>query len=401
MSQPSILIIDDEADSGSFIVDAATIMGMRACATTRASEFLEKLTEDTSLLFLDLVMPEVDGIELLRILGERQCRADIVLMSGLEKRVIETAEQWAMSLGLHVVARLHKPFRLADLEHIFYRQKATTSAIRPQRTPQLASEEEVCRAIREDEFVLHYQPQVDLATREVVGVEALVRWQHPTRGLIFPDDFISRVEELKLIDDLSWIVIRKGLREIPRFTSHTGRPIALSINISAYSLHDLRFPDTVLKLMRDQNMPTARTIFEITESGLIQELTHTLDVLTRLRMKGFQLSIDDFGTGYSMMQQLRRIPATELKIDRGFVQTMLSNDSDRVMVHKTIEIGHELNMRVIAEGVETAEQLDLLQQMKCDIAQGYYFSKPLPPDDLVQWLQSPVRLPDLSSSSIQ
>jgi EAL domain-containing protein (putative c-di-GMP-specific phosphodiesterase class I) len=241
-------------------------------------------------------------------------------------------------------------------------------------------------AIERDEFVLHYQPQIDIVTGNVSGLEALVRWAHPERGLIFPDDFIARLEELGLIDQLSLLVFDRGLTEICKLADKSGVTPMLSFNVSALSLNDLTFPDTMAALIAAHGLSPERIVLEITESGLIQNLTHTLDVLARLRMKQMQLSIDDFGTGYSMMQQLRNIPATELKIDRSFVGNMHSTESDRVMVRKTIEIGHELGMKVVAEGVETEAQLDFLRLNGCDIAQGYLFSRPLPVNDLIGWL---------------
>jgi EAL domain-containing protein (putative c-di-GMP-specific phosphodiesterase class I) len=245
---------------------------------------------------------------------------------------------------------------------------------------------ELHHAIERNEFVLHYQPQIDLATYKVIGVEALVRWQHPGRGLVYPDDFIPQAEALDLIDQLGWLVANRGMEEIGLFEDKNGSAPMLSINISVHSLRDLKFPDKYLSLLKKNKIAAKNTILEITESGLIQELSTTLDVLTRLRLKQVQLSIDDFGTGYSMMQQLRNIPATELKIDKSFVQGMDGAPSNRILVQKTIEIGHELGMKVVAEGVETPDQLAFLQVHGCDIAQGYLFSKPLPAKDMRAWL---------------
>jgi EAL domain-containing protein (putative c-di-GMP-specific phosphodiesterase class I) len=241
-------------------------------------------------------------------------------------------------------------------------------------------------AIERNEFVLHYQPQIDLASGTVMGVEALVRWQHPERGLIFPDDFIGRAEELGLIDDLGWLVMDRALDEVKQFANKNQVVPRLALNASVQSLLDLKFPDRFTSLLRKHDIPVDGVILEITESGLINELSHTLDVLTRLRMKSVHLSIDDFGTGYAMMQQLVNIPATELKIDRNFVKNMHVNSSDRIMAEKSIEIGHELGMKVIAEGVETEQQLELLRRVGCDSAQGYLYSRPLPPNELVRWL---------------
>jgi len=388
-----ILVIDDDTDICEFISATAEARGLRCTATTEAPAFFEALTPDTSLIMLDLMMPQMDGIELLRKLGQQQCKVGIVLISGIGKRIMETAQELAQAHGLSTVGQLQKPFRIAELEEVFDRntQPVAAPAHRPQASrPQarpIVEDGELRAAIERDQFVLYYQPQIDIATGSVVGVEALVRWQHPERGLIFPDDFIGRLEGLGLIDRLGWIVANRGLVEIGRFADRSGILPMLSINVSVASLDDLTFPDTMAALIASHGIPPEKVVLEITESCLIQNLKRTLDVLTRLRMKRVQLSIDDFGTGYSMMQQLRNIPATELKIDRSFVIDMHNSDSSRVMVQKTIEIGHELGMKVVAEGVETMEQLDFLRSNGCDIGQGYLFSRPLPATELVHWLE--------------
>jgi EAL domain-containing protein (putative c-di-GMP-specific phosphodiesterase class I)/CheY-like chemotaxis protein len=384
-----ILVIDDEADVGEFISAAAQAMGLQCTATTDAKIFLEALTPDTTLILLDLMMPEMDGVELLRLLGKRKCKAGIILMSGVGKRTLESAGQVAQALNLSVMGHLQKPFRLTELEEVLQRHAEPEAQPDVKQSPKIVIEkEELLRAIERDEFVLYYQPQIDIATGRVIGVEALVRWQHPERGLIFPDNFIGRMEELGLIDKLGWIVADRGMSEVAQFANGDGKAPMLSLNASVYSLHDLKFPDVLVSLAKKHGISPRNVTIEITESGLIKELSSTLDILTRLRMKQVKLSIDDFGTGYAMMQQLKNIPATELKIDRSFVQDMEVNDSDRIMVLKTIELGHELGLQVIAEGVETQEQLDFLRLKGCDHAQGYLFSRPLPPKELVSWLKT-------------
>jgi EAL domain-containing protein (putative c-di-GMP-specific phosphodiesterase class I)/ActR/RegA family two-component response regulator len=387
-ASPKILVVDDESDVGEFVCAAAHGMGFDCTATTDAKSFLKSLTPDTTLILLDLLMPEIDGVELLRLLGEQKCKAGIVLMSGVGKRVRETAAQLAQILGLSIVGHLQKPFRLAELEEILARsaRSSTWPVVPPE--DQFPQNEELRTAIERNRFVLHYQPLIHIATGRVTGVEALVRWQHPERGLIFPDNFISRAEGLGLIDELSWLVINRGMSEVGQFANGGGKVPTLSLNASVYSFHDLKFPDTLVSLADKYGVLPANLTIEITETGLIEELGRTLDILARLRLKDVKLSIDDFGTGYATMQQLKNIPATELKVDKSFVQNLQGSDQDRILVRKTIEMGHELGMRVIAEGVETPEQLEILRLYDCDGAQGYLFSRALPPAELVSWLET-------------
>ncbi len=385
-----ILVIDDDRDVLELVFTAAQALGLDCKVTDEPAAFLAALTPETTLILLDLMMPEMDGIELLRIRGQQRCKASIVLMSGIGKRIMETAEELATAHGLCIVGHLQKPFRIAELEDLLRTHTQPAAAPTPRPKSKIVVEDaELRAAIEQHQFVVFYQPQIEIPTGNVVGVEALVRWQHPLRGsLIFPDDFIPRLEELALIDQLGWIVTNRALSEISRFADSNGRTPMLSINVSVSSLHDLEFPDRMEAVISEHGIAPAKVILEITEGGLLQELTSTLDVLTRLRMKQMKLSIDDFGTGYSMMQQLCNIPATELKIDKSFVQNMHGSDRDRVMVQKTIEIGHDLGMKVVAEGVETKEQLDFLHTNRCDIAQGYLFSRPIPPDELIAWLKT-------------
>jgi EAL domain-containing protein (putative c-di-GMP-specific phosphodiesterase class I)/CheY-like chemotaxis protein len=389
VSKQKLLIIDDDDDQCEVISATAQAMGFECIATTDAKKFLDKLGPDTSLILLDLMMPKMDGIELLRLLGERKCKAGIVLMSGVGKRTMESAEQLAQVLGLSIVGHLHKPFQLAELEEILQRLpgQETPNAVHP-ILPCSVEKEELQRAIEHDEFDVYYQPQIDLATKCVIGVEALARWQHPVRGLIFPDCFIGRMDELGLIDDLGWIVANRAMSELGQFSNGDGKALTLSLNASVNSLYDLNFPDILVSIAEKHGVSPGNVTIEITETGLIKELSRTLDVLTRLRMKQVKLSIDDFGTGYSMFQQITNIPATELKIDKSFVQEMIGNDRYRMMVQKTIELGHGLCMQVTAEGVETQDQLKLLRGYGCDCVQGYLFSRPIPAKDMVIWLKT-------------
>jgi len=392
----SILVIDDDPDMGELIDAVAQDLGMECKTTTNAAAFMSALEPKTTLIFLDLLIPEMDGVELLRLLAQQGCKTGIILMSGVGKRVLETANELAKSLGLTIVGHLRKPFVLHEVETLLKNSTEYT----PQqdevdaKSATSPASSELRRALDLDQFLLHYQPQIDLQTGAVVGLEALVRWQQPEVGLVFPDEFIPQIEAMGAIDQLGWLVIRRACAEVRQFAQPLNGVLpALSINASVHSLMDLKFPDTLSAIANSFGIPAEKITIEITESGLIVEMSETLDVLVRLRMKGIGISIDDFGMGYSMMQQLRRIPAVELKIDKVFVQGMRVSNEDRVIVLKTIEIGHALGMRVVAEGVETLEQLNALRQNRCDIAQGYFFTRPLAPPELIDWLKgySPAR----------
>jgi CheY-like chemotaxis protein len=253
-----ILVIDDEPDVGKLVCAATQAMGLHCLATTDALTFLKELTPDITLILLDLMMPGMDGVELLRQLAQQECKAGIILMSGVGSRVLETAEQLAQTLGLSIVGHLNKPFRLKELQNMLAGNIALSALPATGSTAQpVIRDQDLRRAIEKDEFVLHYQPQIDIATGNVIGVEALVRWQHPERGLIFPDDFISRLESLDLIDLLGWIVINRGLSEVGQFADMDGSVPMLSLNVSVLSLRNLKFPDNFISLVKKHHISAA------------------------------------------------------------------------------------------------------------------------------------------------
>jgi EAL domain-containing protein (putative c-di-GMP-specific phosphodiesterase class I)/FixJ family two-component response regulator len=381
-----ILVVDDEPELGQLVADAAEEAGFDAVVCSDAEEFRVAYADDYDVVVLDILMPQTDGIELLRFLADKHSGAQVLLMSGFDKRVLSTAEELARALGLRVLGHLSKPLRIAELVDLLASSVGIegAKASKP-RGNGTTREGELRRAIREQEFVLHYQPQVSIATNEVVGMEALVRWQHPERGLVYPDEFIGAAESMGLIDDLTWIVVNKSFAEMREWLAAHHAP-TVSINVSAQTLTDLSLPDRLSAITTRHNVSASRLVVEVTESGLIEEFAKALDILARLRVKGISLSIDDFGNGYSMMQQLRRVPANELKIDRSFVEASESDESARVIVEQTIALGHKLGMKVVAEGIETESQLELLRQLGCDIGQGYLFSRPVPMPEFSAWL---------------
>jgi len=241
-------------------------------------------------------------------------------------------------------------------------------------------------AIEQGALTLHYQPQVDLASGRVCGVEALVRWPHPERGLIPPDAFIPLAEQTGLIAPLTKWVLAEAIRQA-REWQRAGLLLGVSVNLSMWNLHDPALPDRVAALLQDHGLSAAWLRLELTESALMADTDRTMDVLTRLAALGVCLAVDDFGSGYSSLAYLKRLPVDELKIDKGFVREMATNETDGAIVASTVALGHALGLRVVAEGIEDRAAWTLLAGMGCDVAQGYYLSRPLPPDALVRWLR--------------
>ncbi|HEX6675360.1 MAG TPA: EAL domain-containing protein [Actinomycetes bacterium] len=244
---------------------------------------------------------------------------------------------------------------------------------------------ELRRAIEQGQLVLHYQPKVDAHSGAVLGVEALVRWQHPEHGLIPPAEFIPLAERTGLITPLTHYVLDAALHQC-RDWRRAGHELAVAVNVSARRLLDLAFPDEVAATLATWGVPPELLIVEITESTLMADPTHALEVLGRLNDMGVQVAIDDFGTGYSSMAYLKSLPVHELKVDRSFVSQMTSSTRDAVIVRSTVDLGRNLGLRVVAEGVEDPATRDELDALGCDAIQGFYVCRPVPPDELLRWL---------------
>ena len=243
--------------------------------------------------------------------------------------------------------------------------------------------DELERTLRQGGLRLVYQPKVDAVDGGLVRVEALVRWTHAELGVISPVRFIPLAEEHGLIDDLTQWALRTALRQWREWNT-AGLDTSIAVNISAISLEQLDFPDLVERLCRALNVPIDRLVLELTE-GATQPLINMMDTLTRFRIKGLGLALDDFGTGYSGLMQLRRLPFSEIKIDRQFVTELSTSRDDQVIVRSVIELAHGLGLKVTAEGVETAEQLAILREFGCDFIQGYLLAHPLEAGELVAW----------------
>ncbi|MFD4676421.1 putative bifunctional diguanylate cyclase/phosphodiesterase [Lentzea sp. NPDC058450] len=243
------------------------------------------------------------------------------------------------------------------------------------------------RALDQCELVLHYQPKADLRSGTVCGAEVLCRWQHPRHGLLGPDRFIPAAEETGLIEPLTQYVLDHALAQY-RTWHLDGRDVPISVNVGAQCLHDRTFPDQVAALLDRHRVPADVLTLEITESAIIADPHRASDVLTRLRDLGVRLSIDDFGTGYSSIAYLRSMPVHEMKIDRSFTTNMRSDASSGAITRSLLGLAHNLELEVVAEGVEDEETWSVLAALGCDIVQGYCLSKPLPAGEFAEWLQA-------------
>jgi len=382
----TVHIVDDDIQTAELLCAAIDNIDLDCRPFTEARKFLDIPVDSNDVILLDLNMPDVDGIEVIRILAKNNCQARLILISGHDKSVLHSAEQLARARSLNVIASFTKPIAIERLQGFLKKIVLNVSQSKNTRPDSdvIPSVEELQRAITLRELILHYQPKIDICTGELTGVEALVRWQHPERGLIYPDLFISLAEENGLIGELTALVISMSMEQNRKWQDN-GLTTQISVNVSADNITSLSLPEQLTDMLSDNQLDPQMLTLEVTESALMSELVTSLDILTRLRMKGFGLSIDDFGTGYSSLSQLHKIPFTELKIDQSFVMSMCNDNESRAIVKTCILLGHELNMKVVAEGVETEGVLRMLNTLGCDIAQGYHISRPIPEHELLEW----------------
>jgi diguanylate cyclase (GGDEF)-like protein len=250
----------------------------------------------------------------------------------------------------------------------------------------LALAGELRRAIENEELVLHFQPKASLETGRIVGVEALARWQHPERGFIPPNEFVPVAERTGLIKPMSRYVLARALRQCAEWNA-TGLDLHVAVNLTIPDLLDLELPDRIAALLEETRVRPSQLELEITESTILADPFRVRQVLNRLNEMGLRLAIDDFGTGYSSLAYLKRLPVQTIKIDRSFVTEMCTDASDATIVRSTIDLGRNLGLDIVAEGIETQEVWDALRALGCTLAQGYLIGKPMPADELVVLLE--------------
>ena len=252
---------------------------------------------------------------------------------------------------------------------------------------QLTLISELRQAIEQNQLVLHYQPKLSFKSRNIIGVEALVRWAHPQHGLIYPDQFIPQAEQTGLMKPLTLWVIEQALQQHVAWR-RLGHVISVAVNLSARNLQDVTLPKLIAALLHQYQTSPDMLVLEITESAIMRDPDRALEVLTQIGRMGVHLSIDDFGTGYSSLAYLQKLPVDTVKIDKSFVLEMSSHAGSAVIVRSTIELAHNLGISVIAEGVETQQTWHALSALNCDTAQGYYSCQPIPGEEMIAWLQA-------------
>lgn len=384
MKENRILIVDDDTRICRLIRRIAQSLGHQTCIVDKSDEFESAFRQfQPNVIVLDLQMGEVDGIVLLRYLASQQVNASIILVSGVDGCVIDSAQRYGQSVGLNIAATLRKPIEVDELKDHLARELQQRGD--PVGTTGKFSETELAWAIEHGDPMVHYQPQVSLLNDEIIGVEALARLRHPEHKLVAPEDFIPLAEERDLIGPFTYKVLASAIRDVQRWRD-TAPDINLAVNLSAKMLDDLKLPDRIDEILQTQDFNPARLVLEVTESAAMEDPARSMDILTRLRLKGVKLSIDDFGTGYSSLVQLYRLPFSEIKVDRSFVMEAKASKEAATIVDSIVALGRRLDLAVIAEGIENQETYDWLRGLGCNVGQGHHMSPPLGAESFVRWL---------------
>ncbi|HEX3098460.1 MAG TPA: EAL domain-containing response regulator [Usitatibacter sp.] len=349
----------------------------------RALEIIRTTHLPIDVIVTDLKMPGMDGIEFIRHVGEAISPASFLLVSEQDPSLLASVAAMTEAYGVRLLQALRKPVT---------RQKLATAIARV-REPALATEvshtftlREIDAGIRNREFLPFFQAKISLTTGNVDGAEALARWRHPELGLVLPSSFVHVLESNGKVDAMTLCMLEQAAAAC-RGWRERGFTTTVSVNVSLTSLADVGLADRLDNLVSLQGLEPEDIVLEVTETAATSHLAHVLENLSRLRMKGFGLSIDDYGTGYASMQQLARVPFTELKIDRSFVQSAVGGGSGRAMLESSLEIAAKLRISAVAEGIANEEQLQLLRSLGCPLGQGNYLAEPMAADEFAMMLE--------------
>lgn len=384
------LIVDDQEDQRFLLAQTLSRMGMtnvtEAASGRAALEILGRDGNGIDIVITDLQMPEIDGMELVRRIGQRRLPVGVILITALQGDLLQAAASMTEAYGVKLIGATEKPPTRDKLFALLTRFRAPESAPAAHAASgYVPTTEEVLNGFAAAQFVPYFQAIVELASGAVVGAEALARWEHPVHGVLGPELFIPPLARAGYLDELSWIMLALSAMEA-RSWQEAGLRTSVSVNVSATSLADPGYADSVTEIVSGHGIEPAQMILELTETEAVMNVAAALENVTRLRMKGFGLAVDDFGVGYSSLQELSRMPFTELKIDRTFVKGAVADERPRLLIQQTVGIARRLGLKIVAEGVENRTERDLLARLGCDCIQGYVVAKPMDGRAFLEWM---------------
>lgn len=390
----SILLVDDDPILVAVATDVLARLGYKQIKAANdgyaALELMAASEAQFDIIICDLNMPGMDGLEFMRHVDNNKFDGGIILLSGEDKRILETAMNLARSRNLNVLGALEKPIRPDVLDSFLSSFDSSASGRSHFSSQKPITEEELRDGIlgsSDNKLLLVFQPKVDIKTGKIIGVETLARWWNAERNVLGPGAFIPLAEASGLIDELTNVIYQKAIIQAAEWKQQ-GRKLKISINFSVNSFSKSEFCDYLVETAEKYGVAPEQIILEITETQAMEIASDCLEALMRMRLKRFGLSIDDFGTGNSSMAQLKVIPFTELKIDRAFVNGAADDASSLAILETSIDLALKLGMEIVAEGAETREDWDLVERLGCDCVQGFYCARPMSNEDLIKFMDN-------------
>jgi len=392
LTELSVLIVDDSISQRQYAQQICTDLGLHTIYNAENGIAALKLFQEKKIdiVLIDLEMPIMDGIELIRAIAQHHFSTNVIIVSAKDPILISSVGTMAEADGLHVLGTFQKPLQIDLLKCslLLFIQNLLDAQNAVEKPPiEEITAVELCEAICNNEIILAYQPKLTVKGLLLRGAEALARWKHPIKGNIPPDIFIPLAERHGLIDALTRNIIEIAFEQKKKW-QQLGFTFHLAVNLSPLSLSDKELVEWLVNLSKEYEIPPQDITFEITENALLKELASAIHTLARLRLKGFNISIDDYGTGFANAQQLSRVPATELKLDRCLVHNAAIHPQQRTILASSIELAKKLKMLTVAEGAETIDDYNILFELGADQVQGFYFSKPLYPTDFLTFVKT-------------
>jgi EAL domain-containing protein (putative c-di-GMP-specific phosphodiesterase class I)/ActR/RegA family two-component response regulator len=381
INELKILVVEDDDFQRRMMVKMLHSLGVASVSdASNGRQALDMIRSSNgnaaNIALCDLNMPEMDGMEFMRHLSQEKHNISIILTSALDSKLLTTVARMARMYGIKLLGAIEKPILPEKLKESLSQYEHTENKWYQPASTKSFELEEILHGIRARQFEPFMQPKVDLETGRVVGAEALARWIHPEHGVVAPYAFIPLLEQSGNIDDLTFLMLEKSAAACRMFHERDCK-LSISVNLSLVSLEDPKLADKITSTVCGAGIDPRHIVLEITETAAMTDVAQALENLARLCMNGFSLSIDDYGTGYSNLQQLTRIAFSELKIDQSFVKDCSDNEGLRIIVESSIDMARKLQVKTVAEGVETRQDWDMLKNMGCNTAQGYYIAKPM------------------------
>ncbi len=384
----NVLVVDDSVVQRNHVKEVCERFSIAHIGeAVNGQDAVEKMTQTRyDIAFIDLEMPVMDGVELVRVIADQKLVESVIILSSKDPVLILSVGTMAESAGLGVIGTFQKPIQTEQLENSLRRLTSEVAVEADDDGKPELGPEELLEGMAQNQLTLMYQPKLQVKGLLLKGVEALARWDHPELGVVSPGQFIQMAERFGLISKLTDYLFKLALRDKKRWHSF-GLSVDLAFNLSPLSISDRGLADHVFDLVSSHELPPGEIILEITENAVAGELSAAIETLAKLRLKGFKIAIDDYGTGFANTQQLSRVPATELKLDRSMIDKVSTRPQNQAIVKSTLQLANDLGLTTVAEGVESIEDFRFLQQHGVEQIQGFLLARPMRADALLEWLK--------------